>query len=126
MLAATGLALVAAKTNLEVGMNKVFTGRPESVRVRSLKGFYARVDGVHKVVNPNDVVEIPYELACELKAANKVIATEEAVRIANSYMPERKKGGPVRDAASVQLEALTAAVAALQKTVDYSMQHRGK
>jgi len=88
MLQATGSALVANTREVNVNPNQAL---PEVIRVEALKGFRASVNGQYGVVNPGDVVEVPLEVAIDLRTAHKAVMTQKELRRQTTYLPERKR-----------------------------------
>lgn len=89
---------------------------PEIIRVKAQKGFYAHIEGKLSIVNPGDVVDIPRQLACEMRAAGKAYMVDEPLKRQKDYLPDYarpEKADPV----SRQLAALTEAVVALTALV---------
>jgi hypothetical protein len=89
---------------------------PDTIRMKAQKGFYAHIDGKLAIVNPGDVVDIPRQLACDMRAAGKAFMVDEPLKRQAGYMPDYarpEKADPV----SRQLAALTEAVTALTALV---------
>lgn len=72
---------------------------PEIIRVEALKGFRASIGGTFGVVNPGDVVEVPLQVAVDLRTAHKAVMTDKELRRQTGYLPERKRAKPAEKAA---------------------------
>lgn len=96
-----------------------YAGLPETVRVRALKGFRGLIDGQMGVANPEDVVDVPRDLAVTLRFGGKAVMVNPAEvekKRQTNYLPERKKNKPV-DPAAQQLAALVDAVGAMKDAI---------
>lgn len=85
---------------------------PETIRVKAQKGFYAHIDGKLAIVNPGDVVDIPRQLACDMRAAGKAYMVDEPLKRQKDYVPPY-----VRPAAADPFAALAAQIAKLTELV---------
>lgn len=96
-----------------------YTGLPEVVRVRALKGFRAVIDGQMGIANPDDVVDVSRSDAVTLRFGGKAVMVDPSkveVKRQKDYVPERKKNKPL-DPHAQQLAALVDAVGSLKDAV---------
>jgi len=89
MLKATGSVLVA--NSYEAQMKNPNQALPETIRVEALKGFRAVIAGQFGVANPGDVVEVPLQVAIDLRVAGKAVMTDKDLKRQKDYLPERKR-----------------------------------
>lgn len=103
-------------------------GLPDIIRVKALKGFRGLADGTFGIVNPGDVVDVPRELAFELRAANKAVAvTDERKRVEPAVVAQQRLARKrAVDPVNAQLAGLTSAVEALTGAVQVLLKNAEK
>lgn len=67
------------------------SGLPEVIRVKAQRGFRGLVNGRFGVANPGDVVDVPRDLAMELRGAQKAYMVDEELKTQANFVPERKR-----------------------------------
>lgn len=94
-------------------------GLPDIIRVKVLRGFRGHIDGRFGIAVPGDVVEVPRELALQMRGAHRAVMTEAELKRQTNYLPERKRPENVAaDPARAQMVAMTKAFEGLSKVVE--------